>query len=105
MKSLYNYNVKEDEGNKDLSDESIDEDGELNDLINDWWFVDKKEENENTNITKENINEKGFNIDYEPKLKNKKRNYNAMKGNIIKKLYEDEDESFFGLNQPSFKYN
>lgn len=37
-------------------------------------------------------------------VKNKKRNYNVMKGNIIKKLYEDEDGSFFGLNQSSFKY-
>lgn len=35
LKSLYNYNVTEDEENKDLSDESIDEIGELNDLIND----------------------------------------------------------------------
>ena len=42
------------------------------------------EENLSTSIKKEKINEKGFNIDYEPKPKDKK-NFNAMKGNIIDK--------------------
>ena len=42
MKSLYNYNITEDKENEDLLDENIDEVGELNDLINDRRFFDKK---------------------------------------------------------------
>ena len=38
-----------------------------------------------------------FNINYEPKLKNKKRSYNIMKGNIIQNLYKDDEEFILSI--------
>jgi hypothetical protein len=100
IKPFYNYNINEIEPNKDYSDDVNDVNDNLNDLIDIWWFIEKKNQNGDTDkYNNQKFNDNGFDIDYKPKQKTKKRSYNDMKGNIIQTLYNEEEE----LNFSKFK--
>ena len=100
IKTFYNYNINEIEPNKDYSDDVNDVNDNLNDLIDIWWFIEKKNQNGDTDkYNNQKFNDNGFDIDYKPKQKTKKRSYNDMKGNIIQTLYNEEEE----LNFSKFK--
>ena len=73
----------------------------INDLIDNWWLGENTEQNDIEKFNDEKNADNGFNIDYEPKLKKKKRSYNDMKGNIIRKLYDDEENK--GESFPKFE--
>ena len=96
---MYNFKRNDEEDNINIIENSDDDEETNNDLIKNWWFTGKVNDNENKIDVNDNYNSNevsgdndGFDIDYEAKTYKRKRNYNELKGNIINNLYDDEDE-------------